>query len=180
MTGKNVSSRCYAVRAVIDLAVHQGPDPVSLHEIAQRQDIPEHYLAYLMGPLVSAGIVRRFRGMKGGFSLSTAPSRIRLGDIFRIYEGSFLVTDCIRDTVDCSNSPSCSARDLYLELNDAIYSFLDSITLDRLVQASIRISRLPEPPAAHPEPVEGSAGANQCMIFGKSRVGVRVSKNDRP
>ena len=47
----------YGIRAVIELAQHEGERPLQLKTIAERQDISIKYLEQLMGGLRSAGFI---------------------------------------------------------------------------------------------------------------------------
>lgn len=63
----------YGIRAVIELAQHQGDRPLQLKTIAERQNISIKYLEQLMGVLRSAGFIRSVRGAKGGYVLARPP-----------------------------------------------------------------------------------------------------------
>lgn len=53
-----ISARAdYAVRAVLELAVRQGGDPVKAESIAAVQDIPHKFLEGILGDLRRGGIV---------------------------------------------------------------------------------------------------------------------------
>ena len=47
----------YALRAMLDLAIHQVNSPVTREDIATRQDLPATYLAQLFAALTKAGLV---------------------------------------------------------------------------------------------------------------------------
>lgn len=59
-----------------DLAVHYGQGPISLKNVAQRQEISEHYLEQLMGTLRKAGFVKSVRGAQGGYEATKTPEEI--------------------------------------------------------------------------------------------------------
>ena len=60
----------FALEAVVDIAVHSGPDPVQSRDITARQGIPQRYLEQVMQLLVRASILRGVRGPKGGYRLA--------------------------------------------------------------------------------------------------------------
>ena len=83
-----VSSRVdYGVRALFDLAMNSGPNPIQSREIAQRQGIPEAYLHQLLGALSRGGLVRSTRGPQGGHRLTREPDGITLHDVWVLLEG---------------------------------------------------------------------------------------------
>lgn len=51
----------YALRLMLDLAVHDTGENISLKSIAQRQEISEKYLEQIIGILTKAGFVRSMR-----------------------------------------------------------------------------------------------------------------------
>lgn len=83
--GKNMrltSKGRYAVRAVIDLAIHSKPgEPQRLQEISDRQDISLHYLEQLFRRLRKGNVVKSVRGPGGGYVLATGANQITIKDI---------------------------------------------------------------------------------------------------
>ena len=57
----------YALRIMIDLAQHDSDVPVSVREIAVRQDISGKYMEQIIGVLSRAGLLRSVRGAQGGY-----------------------------------------------------------------------------------------------------------------
>jgi Rrf2 family cysteine metabolism transcriptional repressor len=124
----------YGMRAIIELAQHEGKRPLQLKAIADRQDISVKYLEQLMSALRSAGFVRSVRGSKGGYVLARPADEIRLSEIFRCLEGPVSTTECIEDEDCCQRSADCVARELWMEVEAAIYGVLDSLTLADMVK----------------------------------------------
>ena len=63
----------YALRLMIDVAVHGGEEFVSLKDVAARQGISMKYLEQIAGLLGKAGFLRSGRGALGGYRLTKAP-----------------------------------------------------------------------------------------------------------
>jgi len=124
----------YATRALLDLALHHDEEPVLLKDIARRQQISLSYLEHLIAPLIAGGIVRSMRGAKGGMSLAKPADEIRLDEVIRLLEGSTAPSECVANPETCSRSGTCAARDLWVEVKDAINGVLGSITLKELVE----------------------------------------------
>ena len=85
----------YGTRALLELALHGGEEPVLLKDIAQRQQISLPYLQHLIAPLIAGGIVRSTRGAKGGISLVKPPDQIRLSEVIQLLEGSTAPVECV-------------------------------------------------------------------------------------
>ncbi len=71
----------YSVKALLDLSLQQSNTPVSVKEIALRQDLPVAYLEKLLIDMRRAGLVVSFRGAQGGYQLAKLPAQISLGEI---------------------------------------------------------------------------------------------------
>ncbi len=124
----------YGTRLLLDLAMHGGPNPVPLKDIAQRQEVSLRYLEHLVVFLISAGIIRSTRGPKGGVALAKPASEIRLDEVIQILEGSIAPVDCVDDASVCDRSEACAARDVWTELKKAMTRVLESVTLEDLVE----------------------------------------------
>ncbi len=122
----------YGIRALLDLAIHDTNLPISLHEIAQRQNISLHYLEQIVSPLVRAGILTSTRGINGGVKLSKPPEDINLMHVFELLEGRINLLDCTVDPKSCLSSGECATRDLWQKLEIAIKDTLFSMTLKDL------------------------------------------------
>jgi Rrf2 family protein len=124
----------YGTRALLDLAIHQDEAPVSLKDIAHRQQISLQYLEHLITPLINAGLVRSVRGPKGGVSLARKPEKIKMSEIMQLLEGSISVVECVDDPKLCDRSESCVTRDVWDEVNKAMNGVLEATTLANLVE----------------------------------------------
>jgi len=124
----------YATRALLDLALHHHEEPVLLKDIARRQQISLSYLEHLIAPLIAGGIVRSTRGARGGISLAKPADEIGLGEVIQLVEGSIAPAECVMNPESCPRSGTCAARDLWVEVKDAINGVLGSITLKELME----------------------------------------------
>lgn len=128
----------YATRALLDLALHRGEEPVLLKDIAQRQQIPLRYLEHLITPLIAGGIVWSTRGPRGGVSLAKIPEEIRLSEVIQLLEGSIAPVECVNNPGICPRSELCVTRDIWSELKKAMNGVLESTTLQDLVERQKR------------------------------------------
>lgn len=124
----------YGLRALLDLALHQGAGLVRLKDIAGRQDISLHYLERLIAPLIAAGLVKSTRGARGGVLLVKAPSQVKLSEVIQALEGSIAPVGCVNNPALCQRSALCVTRDVWSELMEAMVQVLDATTLQDLVE----------------------------------------------
>jgi Rrf2 family protein len=128
----------YGTRALLDLALHGGKEPVPLKDIARRQQISLLYLEHLITPLVAAGMIRSTRGARGGVCLARSPEEIKLSEVVGLLEGSIAPVDCVNDPKACPRSELCVTRDIWVELKEAMDGVLESKTLQDLVDMQKR------------------------------------------
>jgi Rrf2 family protein len=119
----------YALRAILELADNFGKGPLQTRIIAGHQDISVKYLEQLMAALKSAGLVRSQRGAKGGYILSRPPDKIKVSDIFDVFEGPVLTVECVTSEDYCDRTANCIAKKIWNEVHQAIRHILQSITL---------------------------------------------------
>jgi Rrf2 family transcriptional regulator, cysteine metabolism repressor len=124
----------YGTRALMELAHHYGRGPVLLKEVAKKQNISLQYLERLMAPLAAAGLIHSTRGVKGGVWLARPPEDIRLSEVVEAMEGSIAPVDCVQDPFICERAESCASRDVWTEVQYAIYNVLNGITVADLVK----------------------------------------------
>lgn len=63
----------YALRLMLDLAVHNTGELVKIKDIAAREAISEKYLEQIISSLKKAGYVKSLRGAQGGYMLARNP-----------------------------------------------------------------------------------------------------------
>ena len=127
----------YALRTMLDLAVHEKGGLTPLREISTRQGITIKYLEQVMNLLNKAGFVRSVRGAGGGYRLAKEPSQYTIGDILRVAEGSLAPVSCLEDEVNtCPRNADCMTVDFWEGLADAINNYVDSFTLEDLLKYS--------------------------------------------
>jgi Rrf2 family iron-sulfur cluster assembly transcriptional regulator len=125
----------YAVMAMIDIAMHSAGEPVSLAEIAERQDISQEYLEQLFGKLRKKKLVESARGPGGGYRLAREMSMIPVAEIIAAVDEELQFTRCGGDAVEgCVKGERCNAHDLWSSLGRQMMYFLASITLEDVVE----------------------------------------------
>lgn len=125
----------YAVMAMIDIGVHSGGKPVSLADIAGRQDISQEYLEQLFSKLRRSGLVASARGPGGGYVLARGAADIRMSDVIQAVDEEMRVTRCEGDAVNgCVKGERCCAHDLWSSLGRQMMHFLESVSLEDVVE----------------------------------------------
>ena len=123
----------YGIRAIIELAAHHGAGPLQIRAIAERQDISVKYLEQLMAMLKAAGFVKSVRGAKGGYLLDRPPEQIKVSEVFNALEGPVVMVECVENQNYCARIADCIARQLWIEVQEAVEGVLKAVTLQDLV-----------------------------------------------
>ena len=125
----------YALRVMIDLAEHQSDEFISLKGIAERQEISEKYLESIIRLLVKAKVLDSLRGKGGGYRLRKTPEQYTVGSILRLTEDSLAPVSCLeRDAEACPKSTKCRTLALWQGLDKVINDYLDSVTIEDLME----------------------------------------------
>ena len=126
----------YAVMAMAELALRTGgaddAQPVTLAEIAARQEISQSYLEQLFGRLRRAGLVRSARGPGGGYRLARPAAELRIVDIVVAVDENLRATRCPPGSgKGCmKDAKRCVTHDLWDELGIHIHGFLSAVSLE--------------------------------------------------
>ena len=123
----------YGVRAMIDLAKHEGEGPVQRAEIARRRQIPEAYLDHLLAQLRRDGFIRSTRGPAGGHQLAKPASEICLLHLLESLEGSLAPMQCLEND-DPQDEAICGQDWVWQEIYDGMRAKLTSVSLSSLVE----------------------------------------------
>jgi Rrf2 family transcriptional regulator, iron-sulfur cluster assembly transcription factor len=128
----------FAVTAMIDLALRQGNGPVTLSGISQRQAISLSYLEQLFGKLRRHEIVESVRGPGGGYSLARSADKVTVADIIIAVDEPLDATQCGGKEnchgADAASGTRCMTHELWATLNAKMVDYLDSVTLQDLVE----------------------------------------------
>ena len=114
----------YAIKAVLDLAVHNERGLIPIQEIAARQHIPQRYLEQVLLALKRAGFLASRRGAAGGYHLTRAPEEVSVGDVLRAVEGA----DAPFEPVSRADRYGHDLVELWDEIADAVSGVVDRLT----------------------------------------------------
>lgn len=132
----------YALRMMIDLAQNQGDGYVSLKDIANRQEISKKYLEQIVAILNKPDVLRTNRGYQGGYRLAKNANEYTVGDILRLTEGGLAPVSCLDNSpILCDRAEDCITLPIWKGLYKVISEYLDSITLQDIVDKNSDVSK---------------------------------------
>ena len=127
----------YGIRALIDLAQNSDGTCMQLSEIAARNSISIKYLEQIFAALRKSGILRSVKGPQGGYSLTKAPGNLKVADIIRALDGSYLLEP---EESSGGENGDCEVLAVQSEIidpiNKQIDQFLNTLTLQKLVECA--------------------------------------------
>ncbi|MGN0161428.1 MAG: RrF2 family transcriptional regulator [Lachnospiraceae bacterium] len=124
----------YAIRLMLDLALHNGEGPITIKDVAKRQEVSEKYLEQIISLLNKAGYVKSIRGAQGGYILRREPGEYTVGMILRTTEGSLEPVECVNsEGNECGRMEGCVSAMIWKRISEAVSGVVDSITLQDLV-----------------------------------------------
>ncbi len=125
----------YALRLMLDLALHNTGEFITIKSISQRQGISDKYLEQIITQLSKSGFVRSTRGSQGGYRLSKDPKEYTVGSILKLIEGSLAPVACVTEAEkECQRYGECATYFVYDKINKAIDNVVENITLEDLVE----------------------------------------------
>ena len=122
----------YAVSAMLDIAYHNKGKPVSLPEIAERQNISLSYLEQLFSRLKKNGLVQSVKGPGGGYKLSKDADDIVIAEVVQAVDEKLETTSC-KGKANCHNNQQCLSHNLWEDLGTEIKNFLSDVTLQQVI-----------------------------------------------
>lgn len=122
----------YGVRMAVTLA--QKGEIMSTTALAKEMGVSPLYLRQLAVPLEKKGIIKGFRGAKGGYMLNVRPQEVTLFEIMQAFDEDFSLVGCVKSAAVCPKSPGCESRYLWKVLSDTLKDTLQNMSLQRLME----------------------------------------------
>lgn len=117
----------YAVRIVEYLAVSNKIN--GANNISANTCVPLRFALKILRKLVSAEIVKSYKGAKGGYTLNKPPKDITLRSVIEAVEGPYVISRCLNDEYSCEHT-HCRFHKVYDEISKLVRDKLDEVTFD--------------------------------------------------
>jgi Rrf2 family protein len=128
----------YALRALLTLCDRFGEGPVSIRELAEKNDVPQRFLEQIMLDMKKLGWVSSVAGRIGGFQLAKRPEEITMGQVVRHFDGVLAPIACVSSThyESCSQESHCRFRRVLLEIRNYTSRLMDQATLAKVMRGA--------------------------------------------
>lgn len=125
----------YALRVMLALAENYGNGYVPMKEVAEKQNISLKYLERIVPVLTKNNMIEGLQGKGGGYRLTSAPDRYRVGDILRLTEGDLAPVACLSCDADiCERSGTCKTLPMWTEFYKLTNTYFDGIKLSDIMK----------------------------------------------
>ena len=124
----------YAIRILLDIAMHQEHGAVAMKDVARRQQISKKYGDQIGMQLSQAGLLLAMRGRQGGYRLIPDAKDVSVLQVLRIMEGSLVPVQCLETAPNyCDRCSFCMTLPMWTGLNKVMSEYLGNISLQNLI-----------------------------------------------
>lgn len=124
----------YAIRCIVYLSQQGRGILASKNDIAERAEIPAHFLAKIAQDLARAGLIDIRQGPKGGFILLKEPRDITLLEVVETMIGEIYLNDCVAKPSSCNALTACGVHQVWIRARNQLRETLRKATFDQLIR----------------------------------------------
>ena len=141
----------YGLMAMKHLAEYAHQGARSAKDVADAYGIPQEALAKILQRLAKAGLLKSQHGIKGGYVLARAASKISAFEVIRAIDGPLFITSCVTVRGECGQSDRCNIREPLRRVSHSIEEVLRRITISEMKE---EVSEKERPELAQNSPAE--------------------------
>ena len=122
----------YAVRIVRCLA--QSGEKQDAQTLADKACVSLRFTLKIMRKLVAAGLVKSYKGARGGYVLGRPAEAITLRQVIEAVEGPYRFSRCVDNgyACNCSSVTACPFHSVFDDITQMVIQKLDEATFDSL------------------------------------------------
>ena len=129
----NISRKTdYALR-MLAMLLEQEDGLLSVRTAAAQVDVPYSFARSIQHGLAQAGIIESVRGVNGGMRLKADAKALTIRQVVEAVQGPLTINECTQEDGDCTRSTTCCYHAIWQGTQALLQSYLDSITLDDVV-----------------------------------------------
>ena len=124
----------YAVR-IMQVLCKAGNLRTDAGEISKRAYVTQSFTLKILRKLVSAGLVKSFKGTHGGYIAAKEPEDITLLEVIEAIEGTYRFSKCLQSDNACNMGAAdgCCYRRVFEKITDSVRGQLASSTFKDLI-----------------------------------------------
>ena len=123
----------YAVRIVYCLANSDGRRDAN--SISKEMGVTLRFSLKILHKLTQSGIVKSYKGSKGGYELARPASDINLKQIIEATEGTYKIARCVDEPdyrCEWKKPGLCTFRQVFSKISQQVNAELERVTFDKL------------------------------------------------
>jgi len=130
----------YALKALLDLALHYEKGLSTINDVAKRIDAPVKFLEQVLLDLKKGGFVESRRGNVGGYQLAKDPASITIGQVVRYIDGPIEPIACVeKGYSNCLDLKKCVFKNIWQKVSRSTSEIIDNVTFaDLASQISLK------------------------------------------
>lgn len=122
----------YAVRIVYCLA--QSGVRRDAKYLAETTGISLRFSFKILRKLVASGVLKSYKGQRGGYELAKPPGDISLGEVIETVDGPYVLNRCLKDGHECTmDAADCNFRQVYADISDTITQKLGEVSFGQML-----------------------------------------------
>jgi len=122
----------YGLLAMAYIATRPDGELAYRREIAEHHNIPREFLAKVLQKLSKQGLIKSYRGIRGGYLLARIAADISIADVVSAVDGPMALVECARPDGSCPQQDLCGFQSVLWDLQDEIVGMLRKITVQDL------------------------------------------------
>jgi Rrf2 family protein len=127
----------YALRALIELALHADDSAVTAEAVGRSQEIPHGFLLAILADLRRAGIVASQRGQAGGWRLAKAPADVSVADVIRAVDGPLVSVYDLRPEAVAYTGSAEVLQLVWIAARSSLREVFEAVTIEALATRSL-------------------------------------------
>jgi len=127
----------YSIRALVYMAMNSNIEVITKSELCKTQGVTPGFLTKIMQPLIKTGVVKSFRGAKGGFQLAKDPKEITLYEILKCIDNITIFNDCLTEDGACNRDQTCFMHKIWEEAMENAKDVLKKYTLSEVARQQV-------------------------------------------
>ncbi len=130
----------YALRIITSLAMSQ--TVVDAAALAEQTSVTPRFTLKILHKLVQGGLVRSFKGARGGYSLNLEPHEITLKTVIELIDGPIAIARCLENGESCAlnhDKTSCIYHHIFDTISLDVAGKLNKITIKDVINKNFSL-----------------------------------------
>lgn len=125
----------YVIRILLYLTKYGENRIVSSNEISDAEDIPHLFSLRILKKLEKAGLVKIYKGAKGGYQLTRPSEEITLRDAVETIEPIICIKDCVNSPEECTlRKGHCAVNKVFGDIQREFIAKLEAHNFKKLAE----------------------------------------------